>query len=120
VEDCREAANAVLRYTEVAGQICEKTAPGLMMPEYFLMSFVFDKLGSDLTMTLETSVNTLWLYNQNARSSPGKVNELSNQKIDLVVYQGESSRKDEQGLMALIEFKLLVFDLGDREKLLRS
>jgi len=115
---CREVANAVLRYTDVAGQISEETVPGLMMPESFAPAFVFGRLGSELTMTLETNVNTLWKYNQAARGSNEPAPErLRNQRVDLVLYQGNSPKKDEQELFALIEFKLLTLDLRDREKL---
>ncbi len=127
---CRSAADAVYRYTEVAGQICNENSPGLFMPEYFLPSFVLDRLGGFLTMSLETNAKTLFEFTRDVRKSRiGAdtlrlvMDELRNDRTDLVVYQGDSPRKEEQAPILLVEFKTLKRfsqDKDDREKLLRA
>ncbi len=131
-ELCEAAADAVYRYADVSGEMAHDT--GLVMPESFVAGFVFDKLGSKLgskvSMTLETNTHTLARHNEDAkaRHSARRFNQTAvdvalkklggrKRKIDLVVYQGESPKKDEHDPFALVEFKLL--KLGrDRERLL--
>ena len=51
---CRTAAAAVCRYAAVSA-----TSPGKDLPERFVTAFVCDRLGYEMTITLETNARKL-------------------------------------------------------------
>ena len=127
---CHLAAEAAFRYVEISGE-----DPGQDMPESFLSSFVFDRVGA--TATLETSIGKLFEWNRDQRlrtvdrvtameevvaevSLPLVLESLNGRpRVDLVLFQGESPvKKDEQRLLALVEFKRHRLCEQDRNKLL--
>ncbi len=86
------------------------------MPESFLGAYILDKLGNSLTMSLETNYRDLEDFCGLPKGRLGR-----NQRVDMVVYTSDSPEKEKQGLMLLVEFKLLksfTEDEKDREKLL--
>jgi len=54
---CDVGARAVSRYVEVSGMWPDD------MPEYFMPGFIFDHLGDEITMTLETGFVKLLEWN---------------------------------------------------------
>ena len=126
---CQYAAKAVSRYSQVSGLRPTE------MPEYFMPAYIFDKLGSKLTMTLESSSKQLIGWNeerrQKLRAIPNVVRKSleetlksldRNGRIDLVVFDGSSSKKNSEGILLMVEFKKHETGRGsadDRNKLLR-
>ena len=122
---CRYAAEAVRRYVDISG-----TTPG-DMPEYFMNSYVFDKLGSEITLTLETGTTELKSWDADTKARRSSKADVSNLvalkaavqrldrsgRIDLVAFDGQSQAKDEEGMLALIEFKRWHLSREDRNKL---
>ena len=105
---CDIGARAVHRYVEVSGM------DPYDMPEYFMPSFILDHLGDKVTMTLETSFAKLLEWNEDARKRSGLperkllvsvVADLGAPRVDLVLYKDPHRRKNEQDLLALVEFK---------------
>jgi hypothetical protein len=135
---CEATAEAVKRYAEIAA-----TDPVGNMPEHFISSLVFEKIGSELAgkgtaLGLEVSVKKLRAYNAAAKTdhaASGILTQLPDQladstvpgygnsdyeKIDMVVFESDISNT-RRGLLALIEFKFGFGNpwLRDRDKLLR-
>ncbi len=126
------AAQAVCRYANVSGD--SRNA----MPEYFMPAYVFDKLGSTFTMTLETNSRTLRRWDEDAKRRRARLtgseslepekSELEEAirrldhggRIDLIVFDGKSHRKDCEGFLVMVEFKKWDRDKAqaDRDKLL--
>jgi hypothetical protein len=109
---CEAAAEAVHRYATVTG-----LSPSEDLPERFITAFVLDKLGDEVTLTLETSLSKLWRWNLNALKGlrlPIPENpeeefaliaaELGAPRVDMAIWAGEG-QKDEQDCFAIIEFK---------------
>jgi hypothetical protein len=121
---CETAAEAVYRYAEISGE-----DPGDDMPESFLTAFVFEKLGSETMMTVETNCKKLWRWNQDIGKRCSKaispadnegvleeiVRELPNGRVDLVIHTAGFSQ--DWGFAGLIEFKRH-YVVWDRPKLL--
>lgn len=124
---CSAGARAIFRHVEVTGE------PPNCMPEYFMPAFIFDHLGDEVTMTLETSFAKLSLWNTDSRQRMGLppiekehaaallqlTQELGAPRVDLVLYEGIDRPKDKQDFLALVEFKRNWIDPRDRGKLLR-
>jgi hypothetical protein len=121
---CKAAAQAVYRYIEVSLDPCDEP------PEYFLSSFVFDKLGSEYTMALETKTKKLQEWNEEIHKMLGKpppqpehqkaiekaVEQLPNKRVDLILFDNPPNM--EWSFAGLIEFKL--WNEGeDRAKVLK-
>ena len=121
---CHHAAQAIRRYVEISGM-----TPG-DMPESFLGAYVFDKIGSEVTMTLETNTTKLFDWNNASkgrrRASDAVKVELQNAvtsvdqsgRIDLVLFDGASQNKEHEEFLALVEFKRWHLSREDRDKLL--
>jgi hypothetical protein len=127
---CTSSAEAVCRYAKVSGDSRET------MPEYFMPAFILEKLGSKITMTLETNSATLRNWDKEAQSrrsrSSGRVDGATTTRleqaikkldrrgrIDLVVFDGSSRVKSDEEFLILVEFKLWARDRAgyDRDKL---
>jgi hypothetical protein len=91
---CKAGAQAVRRYAKVTGSL-----PKDDMPEYFLSSFLFDALGDEDPMSLETRVSSLRLRPISDLGYP------KSPRIDLVIYKDRHLPKDRENLLALVEFK---------------
>ena len=50
----KEAVYAVRRYAEISGE-----DPAIDMPEFFVPSLILDRLGNEVTFTLETNASKL-------------------------------------------------------------
>ncbi len=107
------------------------------MPEYFMPAYIFQKLGSGLTATLETNASTLIEWNNKARernklgapASPPDATlqkKLDGKRIDMVLFEKKDTKsRDEDDFLALVEFKRGYLDtakvlgqISDRDKLL--
>lgn len=127
--DIRAAtADAIWRYHRISG------LPHAELPESFIVSFVFSRLGDKYAMTLETGARDLtehdaMLRHQPEAADPGRTEELSRAirtldgedrakgRIDLVLYGGGPSDRFERPFLALAEFKKWNRWREDREKL---
>jgi hypothetical protein len=127
-EFCKHGARAVSRYVEVSDLDPEA------MPEYFMPAFIFDHMGNDVSMTLETNFLTLLEFNMHAkgghRESPAMEDiralaiaaDLGKPRVDLVIYADPHLPKNKQPFLALVEFKkgwISAGEGGDRDKLQR-
>jgi hypothetical protein len=119
---CETAGGAMRRYAEVSNM-----DPGFDMPEYFLGATVFEKLGDRVTMTLETSIKKLRKWNDDANAHHSRVQSSTPEpeeddpreyRVDLVAYDGDSQKKDEQGFLVLVEFKRDALKQGERDRLM--
>ncbi len=121
---CRAGADAIFRYVEVSGE-----GPA-DMPEYFLPAMILQQLGSTISMTLETRFSKLSEWNNNARVRhclsrlPNEeqdllhlAEEVGSPRVDMVVYDRPDLPKNEQGFLALVEFKKGWIAPDDRLKL---
>ncbi len=130
-ELCQIGARAVARYVEITG-----SPPG-DMPEYFMPAYIFDHIGDEITMTLETSFLKLlgWSMDANGAQRSQTTTQdvkalteaanLGSPRVDLVVFKDPHLPKDEQRILALVEFKRGWIDgaqipgrRSDRDKLL--
>jgi hypothetical protein len=132
-ELCRIGARAVCRYVEVTD-----LPPG-DMPESFILAFIFDRLGNELKMTLESNFFKLLEWNMSSktgRHSKPSIKDIralasaanrGAQRVDLVIFADPHRPKSEQDILALVEFKSGWISGGgtdippgtsDREKLL--
>lgn len=73
-EICKSAAQAVYRYVEVSRDPYDRP------PEYFLSSFVFDKLGTKYTMTLESDAKKLRDWNAEIHKMHGTAPRSEDQR----------------------------------------
>lgn len=111
---CRGGAHAVQRYCEVSGDFPES------MPEYFMPAFVFNQLGDEITVTLEVGFETLVEWNEGVRKrrgiAPSAPSEellelarryLRGRRPDMALFASEEEHKakEQQDLLALVEFK---------------
>jgi hypothetical protein len=87
------------------------------MPELFLAPYIFDRLGDELTFTLETPARKLIEWHGSVHD--GLLAQLLTKKwcIDLVLYEGQGA-KSEMEMCALIEMKKGWFsdELGDGKR----
>jgi hypothetical protein len=90
---CDTALNALIRYHQLTDLSPSE------VPEHFIQSFIFDRLGDHLSMTMETAVPTLWLWGGGGDIPP----EL--RKIDIVIYNKKQQIKKEQDALVLVEIK---------------
>jgi hypothetical protein len=123
---CEHGARAVQRYVEISG-----VGPGAM-PEYFMPAFIFDHMGDQVTMTLETNFLSLLEWNMHAKNGrrvvPSAADikalslaaDLGSPRVDLAIFADPHRPKDEQDILALVEFKRgwISAEGGDRDKLL--
>jgi hypothetical protein len=97
-----------------------------MAPEYILPAYAFLNLGSELSATLETNSGTLWNYYSDQQAglsgapkssrSADYDNVFGSRRFDLVVYDRISDPVNGR-LLALVEYKLHEFSVGDLEKI---
>src|SRR4051812_42258500 len=105
---------AVRRYAEVSGLPLAHR-----LPEAFVASFVFDRLGGKYAMTLETNASSLLAHDAMLRGRAGppdperaailkaEMGRLDRtRRVDLVLYHNDSSDRRQQPFLALVEFKL--------------
>ena len=125
LEFCKAGADSVRCYTDVSG-VDHLDPP--YMPEYFMSSFIFQKLGRTRSVTLETNLANLvkWnndtrekrqLQNINEHTALNLIAELRRPRVDMVLFGGPSS--PEKNLFAVVEFKNGEISISDREKLLK-
>jgi hypothetical protein len=130
---CDAGADAVRRYLDVSGEDAGT------MPEYFMPAFVLDRLGDRVTSTLETNFGALveWNVRVRERRRLGQqphderllllAQQSNGRRVDMVLFEGEEEGKpkDQQDMLALVEFKRGYVSanrepgrLSDRDKLL--
>jgi hypothetical protein len=123
---CDAGISAMRRYAEISGEAPDD------LPEYFMSSFVFDRIGSNLPMTLETRLSKLSEWNNDTRKARGLppysaeeeakllvlAEELRKPRVDMVLFRREkpTDPQDECDFLALVEFKKGEFST-DRLKL---
>jgi hypothetical protein len=124
---CETGAKAVVRYFNVSG---------VWPPELFVTAFILDHLGDEFTMTMETGFTKLVDWNSDVRKRRGlsgppltdhlvaPTADLGAPCIDLIAFEGRDRPKNEQDMLALIEFKGGWIDGrqtpgSDRNKILR-
>jgi hypothetical protein len=92
---CAAGAAAVKRYFEIAREVPHA--------EHFLPSYVFDHLGGQFKMTLETNGEKLrrWNTDHGGVACPS----FGVPRVDLVIYDDHHLPKDKQSMFALVEFK---------------
>jgi hypothetical protein len=97
---CDEFARAIEKYDNISG--------GLPPPEYFLPSHVLLGLGDVLTMTVETNYGTLWRWNEekHGKNDQRPQDFPSGRRVDLVIFKGDHTKKDEMEFLCLVECKL--------------
>jgi hypothetical protein len=121
---CDAAAAAVHEFAAISG-----VSPREHLPEAFVFSFVFERLGGLFPMTLETSLRKVWrwhLDHLDVKWSRKKEDEevsiltgkLGKPRVDLILYSGDPSDPSESRFLALVEFKLWTRSIVDREKIL--
>jgi len=124
---CDAGATAMTRYAEVSGEAPDD------LPEYFMSSFIFSKIGNDIGATLETGFIKLSEWNDDVRilrqlfprSAEDKARFLALQegsrrpRIDMALFQSENpdAPRGEWEFLALVEFKKGEFSI-DRQRLL--
>ena len=110
---CDAGAQAVRRYFDVSGE-----GPW-SMPEYFMPAFMLDRLGDQMTATLETNFRTLVEWNACVRARRGLAQQphderllllaqqLNGRRVDMALFEGEKEGKpkEQQDFLALVEFK---------------
>lgn len=117
---CDQFAGAIERYDNMSG--------GILPPEQVIVSHILMELGDVLTMTGETNGGTLWSWNGTALERRGKPQPGGNspspayaqfrqRRVDLVIYKGDHTRKNEMEFLCLVEFKLGYVDQRDLDKL---
>jgi hypothetical protein len=124
---CNAMEKAVRRYAEVSG-----LRLGNELIESFLPSFVFDRLGDQYAMTLETNTKRLLARDAMARGrapdvEAGRAAELAatvrqldpTERVDLVLYREQEGERSQWPFLALVEFKLWRGWPDDHAKLLR-
>jgi len=129
---CSAGAEALRDYVEVSG--FEPLEPPYM-PEYFMPASIFRKLGRTRTITLETSLAHLVLWNNATRSrrrhpeEPAaqalqEVANMGSPRVDMVLCDGATL--PDRDILELVEFKSgwISFEpqparVSDRDKLLR-
>jgi hypothetical protein len=101
----------VSRYVEISGLDPEA------MPEYFMPAFIFDHMGGEVSMTLETNFLSLLEWNMDAkggRREPPSVEDvkalalaadMGTPRVDLAIYADPHRPKEHQDILALVEFK---------------
>jgi hypothetical protein len=126
---CIAGARAMRRYAEVSGELpCD-------LPEYLMPTFILDRIGDKIIVTLETGFSKLTEWNKDARQRQnlppqpdGEVarllalaEDLGSPRVDMVLYDGddEGMPKNELRFLTLVEFKRGWPSTSDRSKLLR-
>ena len=119
---CKHAAEAVHYYNKISGM-----PPLADMPEYFMPAFLATRLATQFTITLETNLTKLFDWDvQNRETKPSQpmadlrdaYTKIGSPQVDFVLFASDENAKNEQGFLALVEFKLRQLSLEDREKLL--
>ncbi|HTT78752.1 MAG TPA: hypothetical protein VMF86_03650 [Stellaceae bacterium] len=104
---CDSAADALRRFFKLTD------FPPDWMHESFMASYVFHRLGNEISMMPEVKVSTLWEWNRSTTNGPPQPlpDENLGQKIrgqrrvDLVVFRPWNIPKNQQHIWCLIEFK---------------
>jgi len=118
---CEQAAEAISYYNVLSGM-----PPLSDMPEYFLPAFAAAHLGPSFTICLETNFTKLFYWDVENRATPpdnpmielrAAYDMIGSSQVDLVLFDSDEKPKSEQGLLALVEFKLRRVSLEDRDKL---
>jgi hypothetical protein len=126
---CDAGALAMRRYAEVSGESPDD------LPEYFMPAVILDRIGDEITATLETRFSKLSEWNDDARLRDNKsrrspdeeaellvlAEELGRPRVDMVLYAGDDKGlpKDKLDFFALVEFKRGWVPDSEREKLLK-
>lgn len=106
------------------GRYCKLT--GLYhwdMHESFIASYVFDHLGTKISMAPEMTVSTLWRWsktdykNNTTPAMPSNVKKHQSKRIDLTLFAPQDVPKDQQHIQALVELKRNGSVEGDYERL---
>jgi hypothetical protein len=120
---CDQTAGAIEKYAGISGSGVDD------LPEYFLAAYVLMALGDVLTMTLETNSRKLWDWHIDIRQrwdravrkeepAPREYNPtVGGRRADLVLFQGNHSKKTETDFLCLVEFKKWYLDAGDIKKI---
>ncbi|MFA6019600.1 MAG: hypothetical protein WC722_05000 [Rhodospirillales bacterium] len=109
---CSICVEAICNYERVSGELGD-------VPEYYMASRVFDRLGEEHPMTLETNSSQLWEWNkaQIGRTGTGgttsgndydKFKEtVGTARCDLVIYKltCPTDERNKANFLALVEFK---------------
>jgi hypothetical protein len=121
------AAQSIPRHAQSSGMDVRS------MPEYLMPAFALYEVGSEITITLETSMRWLSDWNTEARLRRGLVRlpeeeaalaaiavEIGAPRVDMVIFDGGNTcSKEKQDFLALVEWKKWWPSEEDRDKLLR-
>lgn len=119
---CDQFATAIERYDSISG--------GEIAPEHVLATYTMMQLGDVLTMTSETSSAKLWTWDKNvsqrrvgqpvlagAQMPETYRNACGGRRVDLVIFKGDHTRKNEMEMLCLVEIKYGWVDARDISKL---
>jgi hypothetical protein len=103
---CEAGALSVARYAEVSGLLPEHD-----LPESFMPAFILNQLGDSLSMTIETSLSKLLLWNTQIHRrrgyslalGPHRAASLGVPLVDMVIFSGRDPMN--RDILALVEFK---------------